>query len=886
MDTYSCVSFEDEGGEDVDGGSFSDLQECASLVQRCVTSRVVRRFARGGMDMASPIPLAKCITQKVFSVPKLFEWTSGEPEELLEALAQGRVRARLDATMGLGKSTRLSPLIAERLGCRVLLVAHDVVVMRQSAAFMSKSGIGKVRANWTNKPGSRVCQMTFGDFWACTRSSGRGAFLSSFDVILFDEAFMSICDVYVAKACFAVWSAPHASLILCSATMKNRLGSQAGQGESRGSGVFDVMEETVGIVEAIDSKKLVGERLIDRSFVMVPRDGDVRLLQAHYENNGVDCRILDSASNVHDVEEVNEWLQGDAITPRVVVSHSCNGIGLNLRVAYAIVWPFRSAWAEVDSRWEEVVIPLSEQMVTQATSRTGRGMVPGSGGIIMSPDRTEHVDLYDEDLMEAFFRLFAAGIRPLKNAMWAPCYAKFPDGVTPTAAEAVLKVCLPPEVAITFFSADGGCYPEFTTALNCFSQPNSFVMPTQSEDKVDKSSWVLEACGGYYSPLGNGDVASLRVPVRATGDVQVIVHAIVAMSEGRFDIVRWRPQDEDVEGVLYDSGSDSEDQRTVVTMGPRRISHRPVKRLEEKRVSNVTSGRRFREDDSLEKRMGHFSFSDRVKESLREITAMLDNYETPDSPLEAETGDDPDTPVEVYGCVESPGGSTVCTLPARICVQMNEGKSLCPEDMLEVVRTSKGCAVDFAASRCFDALSGPWESVLRSLQSDSVIDLIRRKGEATPAFEIVDLLRKRFDNELTTVLSRSNLYKGRFAKIFPRSKPDIATVMTSIKAGKFKGIAQSEGYFLRVRLIKEMIDDVLLKAESKGFFLTGYITDAQRSRYVGANGMPSTTGRLAYPPPSYVSTIQSVPAINTKVIDRLRTRMRPLRGSDGGYSGF
>lgn len=263
--------------------------------------------------------------------------------------------------------------------------------------------------------------------------------------------------------------------------------------------------------------------------------------------------------------------------------------------------------------------------------------------------------------------------------------------------------------------------------------------------------------------------------------------------------------------------------------------------------------------------------SDAVKEALRELADCLKDYKVPShSPAEiVETDEGTSGVLDMpEGSIESPGGSTVTTLPLNICEKVNVGSVLTASEFVRFMTAYRSTRDRFIGSKMFNGFAGPWESVLRSLLDDPVITTIVRKGLAIDAYEMVNKLRARFSMELGSVLAHSNIFKKRFMMIFSRT-PSMDSLMHAIKNGSFDGIAQSEAFIVRVKLIKELIDRSLIKAEKHGVFLPMYITAAQRglpirgSAPLGVNGlgmtsMPSPIANRLYPSGSMMSGASAV----------------------------
>jgi len=142
---------------------------------------------------------------------------------------------------------------------------------------------------------------------------------------------------------------------------------------------------------------------------------------------------------------------------------------------------------------------------------------------------------------------------------------------------------------------------------------------------------------------------------------------------------------------------------------------------------------------------------------------------------------------------------------------------------------------------------------LLSFLDDGVVAEVVRKGVHAYAYKLVDALRDRFSVEVCSALAGSNLYQRSFARLFRRT-PSVDELMKEINRGRFNGIAQSEGFINRIRNIKELIDRVLLAAESKNVYLPTYITSAQRGLAIRGNVPLGVAGEGMVPMPRSVGS--------------------------------
>jgi len=240
------------------------------------------------------------------------------------------------------------------------------------------------------------------------------------------------------------------------------------------------------------------------------------------------------------------------------------------------------------------------------------------------------------------------------------------------------------------------------------------------------------------------------------------------------------------------------------------------------------------QEEQENKRYGGHIDKHRMIEAIQDLDRHLIGYEIPAlSVVEIDSPTGPRAvvelpPVRPVGVVESPGGTEICTLPAVICDKLNQGMTLNPEDMMELLVAVKLDPRRFAISRLFDSLAGPWESVLLSLLRDDVVKKLALHGTHAEAYELVNNLQMRFAFELTSILSNSNVFKKTHWGLF-RSPPSVDRMMRAIKKGSYNSVAQTDGFLNRVMQVKEWLDRVLIFAEKYNIYLPTYITAAQRN---------------------------------------------------------
>jgi hypothetical protein len=903
-DVVSIVSFgvqelEVVGKEkgDVTAGFFDEVESA----QRLAVLRNQAMYINGRMEVAQVSVNRPMTPEKVFNVPKVYKWTGGEPVDLLKDLSGRTVRARAQANMGVGKSTRFASLLADGLGKRVLVVSLDAHALRQTSDYIRAVGIGKYRRSWSKRQESRVCCMTYADYCAHNMTERRGDLYRCFDVHLFDEAFEAVADVFAAKRAFAAYAHPSCSILLCSATISTDVA--AGAAGSGSMGGFSQVDVDMSVQDMIASGKLVGDYLVDKSYVVVPRDVDVVALANYYMGHGVSAYILDSASSYEEFVDVCMEIKGDSVSPRVVVMHYKWAIAFNMELEFGIVVPRRGALLERDGVWQEVEVPMTEEYVMQAKARTGRGIGDTSGGMVVGASRMESCELYATEVERAFFLLLAMYIKPNSADRWVAQYRKYPDALPPCVAYLALKVNLPPSVVVKFVAEDGLIARKYARAVSMFTQMDHFIMPSAYDDPKEMASWVMDDW------LDEGlNIESRRVvPVHAVGELQCVLHGIVAVAEGELEMTRWRPRLLPAIGDGYDSDS------PLNMASPVRLRKAVEKPLPEVPRIEMPERGGFRLDRlpdlPADKRSACILDKTRMREALEAMERSLISGKVVAPVVESvESEDGKMAQVEIVGVVNSPGGSVVCELPVQTYETMNEGRALEVVPFMDLLARTREIAPGFVGSRLFDGFAGPWESFLRTACDPYVLAAVRRSGEWSGVYTVVERLRARFDFELVNVLVQSNVTRSLVAKLFGRGPPRPSKLVAEIAKGKFDRFGQSKGFFRRVQFVRALLDRSLVSAEEAGCYLPNMVSQAQRSlrmglpQVVGAGSgswhpvvgarplshdgytVPMDLGVSSWRPGEGHRRVGS--DSGTMMADRLRKRMDPSgQGAISGFSG-
>lgn len=836
----------------ISNGALGEIREEAVSAQRLVVNRLLKKYTEGAMKRATPEHGRKMINQKMFRLNKLIEWTEGNPDVVVDALSAGRLRCRLNASMGLGKSTLLASYVAKALDYRVLHISLDAHALQQVATRVHDTAIGVISRRWSDKKKAHVCCMTYDDFVGHMATSKRTDLFRCFELLIFDEGFVkNEAAVEVAGFLFSEYALQDTNLILCSGTLRKDESTEEMGSKSVGS--FRHVSQEITVEQAISSGKLVTDYLTDRSFVIVPTNENINALASHYLDNGVDTKVLDDAADYEALREVNAWLAGDSTVPRVVVVHWRYYIAFNFPVEYGVIWPQYEAIVCDGFVCRSVVLPMSDSMVRQAMARTGRGIVDGSGGVIMSPKRGTDDELIETERMRAFVMLCAAAVKPLRTPFWEKCYRLFPDALPVATAMNILKIALPVEIAVRYLGRDGRVAARFVRAVNTYAQPDHYLTASDDDYPIGYDSWQE-----YEHVLDEQmDVTeTFKLPFDCEGELQVILVAIELMCQDRIKVDRWRPKRALAFNDGYDSDEESRDSRfSKPRVALRRIEDRPLPPIPTVETIRAIPWEYRSEESNSAPRIGGFINSDRCRQALVELERMLIGYQVPipavTEVIEEDGGSVTPVHADGYGSVESPGGSVVCSLPVKICEKMNLGQELTSKEFLKLATAARADVDRFVASKLFDAYAGPWQSILNSLLSDDVVQTVVKKGVASDMYSMVDKMRVRFNIELCSILANSHVFKKTFLKIFRRI-PTADDVMREIKNGRFDRVAQTDGFIARVKYLKTLIDEVLLYAEKQSFFLPTYITNSQRSMPVHGTNRLGILGENVYSMPGAV----------------------------------
>jgi hypothetical protein len=156
------------------------------------------------------------------------------------------------------------------------------------------------------------------------------------------------------------------------------------------------------------------------------------------------------------------------------------------------------------------------------------------------------------------------------------------------------------------------------------------------------------------------------------------------------------------------------------------------------------------------------------------------------------------------------------------------GKILSEEDFFQVLDAFRVHGRKLVMSKLFDGFSNPWDSILGAFFDPGIVARITRAGLSPHAYGMVGMMASRFRFELLSVVKTSNVLRRQYLYLFKRT-PSMDQLMREMRAGKFNGLAQTDGFIARILHIKRTLDDVLIDAERQNFYLPYHITEAQRT---------------------------------------------------------
>lgn len=855
------------------------LSSVACGEQRLAVSRMRNAHVRGRMHGVPLLEERNWTRERRFRIEGYEDLSEPVPDELVDRLRKGRVVTRLGGRPGLGKSRKLPGGLAMKGQMRVCMVSLHAHASAEAYEAANENWDVKKKRGWSREKTCWLTAMTYADFVGIVCSADRKRMFMDTDVFIFDEAHKGTGWCWLAKQCFAVYALEHNSLLVLSATASTDESNFTG---SAGLGNTKFLPASKTIAQAMESGALLNTYLRDRLMVIVASDADVWTVKDHFESDGVEVMSLDSASTRQDARAVQAFLSGESCSPRVLVAHEIYGTGSNFPVTFVVTTGTRSEFAEVGGVWKEVEVPLSRAEVMQHVSRTGRGMVAGSGAVVLRSDFAESVDLYPGDRMLAYVGMLAANIKPSETpGVWDDVREALPNGLTREVAYGVLRVGLPPAMTLRYLGTDGGVARRFQHALAGYVQMDHYLRVSKELNPVGYAGWIEEQVGSYYPGDDSSAEVYVKVPFRAEGAHRTVMHGIFAAAQNMVTVPRWRPK--------YDGEASSEEEmKDVEVRTPRRkIRPRVVHDVpDEEAPEPVVVRKPWAFDASLEAQtsLSHkrkavaWASTGEGQVVIAQLMQCVDRGEydpsaglptigpnaQPETIVELERAELVDSPVEV----RSPGGSVKTSMPASVYQKFANGVKLSDVELCSLLRSAASAVDALARTVLFDNLSPAWDCVFLSLLDPSLMYVVRQKGLASVATKVVAALYHRFREEVMNVVASSNVYKRRFVLFTRKKSPTMKALMKELREGNFLGMAQSDRYIGRVMHLKELHDEVLMGFETVGVYVPQQVTQAQRPLPLRTKNL---VGRLGE---DMVPGLRRDSAYAESDVDRLRRRFK------------
>lgn len=813
------------------------LGAVAKATQRKAVCAFYRQYVRGRMLDFPDYSNRQEMVQRFFQVEGYMQLTSLADDTLIQALLNGPVRTRLSAPTGMGKTRKLPGLIASKCGLRVLQLELDKPVA--AAAMKYQKDLYKIPGGvktWSRERKAYLASMSYHEFRGIVLSGSCNRLFEDFDVFYFDEAHSPEAVVWAAKQYFASFSKPHNSLLVVSATISSEDGNNA-----TASGVGGFVEETtpMTIEDAMDSGRLMNEFLRDRILVLVASDEDVALTRAYYMDHGVDVYILDSASTEADMAAVDRAFRvPTSVVPRVLVAEQRYGTSSNFPVSAVIsTGSVRVYELEADNSLVEKVLPVMAKVIVQHKGRVGRGLATGAGGWIISGAPARDKEILASEALEAYLSLIAAAIRPRPGAFDAAARV-LPKGLNAEVAKRVLKIGLPPALAVRYLGTDGRFASKFVDGVRLFTQGGEVLRKSKDEYPVGYDSWIEEEVAHYYV----GDVKAagvmVRVPFKSPVGLKIQMHTITAVSDGLLDLDYWNWFEEDEESDDEVIGVRTKARRAAVPRMPADREHVAVpssvgtvsvwqydadpamaakKRIRRRGISWGANGEGKAAITALCRaidsgRLGMFDViaEEGVPEYEGKVAYTLPLEESPTVP------------------VKSAGGGRVLLVTPSVHKCFMDGVQLSPSAIVEVMANIVELrAIErFAKSTLFDNWSPAWLSWFDSFAEEDVLKAFKDKALHSDAIKLLNFLYERFRSEVVSVAVSSNLYRSQLGTFFS-NKPSLTKFVSAVRKGRIP-IAQSDEFVARVLRIKDSYDVAVMALEKVGLFAPTLVTKAQR----------------------------------------------------------
>jgi hypothetical protein len=825
----------------VEAGS-GEVETClghvARSAQRLAVCGMHRMYVRGRMYDHPDYSVPVVVQQKFFRVERYMQMSSLDDSVLYDALASGPVVTRLGAETGMGKTRKLPGMIASKCNLRVLQLEPDNVIaadaMRVQAAEYNIRASAKA---WSREKRAYLTVMSYHEFRGIVCSGSRLRLFEDFDVIYMDEAHMPVAAVYAAKQYFASYSRPHNSLIIASATVSTEEGNNS---TARKVGTFKQSTQVVSLEDAMDSGVLISEHLKDRVMLLVASDEQVALARVYYEQEGMDVCVLDGGSVAGDVAAVvKRFSVPGSVVPRVLIATEWYGTCYNIPVSHVITTGSVRVY-ELDAGNEliEKEIPVMRKSVTQHKGRTGRGLVPGSGGWVMRPDAAPDRELMASEALEAYLSLVAADIEP-RPGSFGPVADVLPRGINKVVARLLLRCSLPPALTVRYLGVDGRVASRFVQALSLFFQQGEPVLPSRDPYPVGYESWKSEKVGQYFVGDELRSEVEVKVPFSSPPGLRIGMHTLSAVEQGYLEVPRWTMAvDEDV--------SDDDEvgiRKKVVRVRravPRVVKDVVLTPVPEDTVSttpwaydvdpNGARTRRKRQAMSWEANGDGKGAATVLLRALRDgdlgASRASVQLDVPEFSGKAVYGLPLVAAEEI--AVDSPGGGRILLVSRGVHDKWMSGEALSAKEFVGVFVTLRELKAvkRFAMSTVFDNWSSAWLSWFDSYAVEENMQTVKSAGLHRIAIDLIGYLYDRFRAEVLTVVNSSAMYKDSLQRFFSRS-PSLTKFVSAFRKGRVP-LAQSDRFISRLLKIKDSHDSALMAIEKVGLFAPHRVTAAQQ----------------------------------------------------------
>lgn len=813
------------------------LGDVARSTQRMKANYMASLYVRGRPHDHPDYSLPQVRQQRIFRIESYMVMSSLDDPVLYDALRRGPVITRLSAETGMGKTMKLPGAIATKCGLRVLVLELDNNIASTAMKFQAKMyNLRTSGRRWSREKGAYLTVVSYHEFRGIMNSGDRDRFFSDFDVFYFDESHAPLAVVYAANQCYANYAPAECSLILASATASSE---QSNNSVAKKVGTYVQSPKRVTLQDALDSGVLMREHMRDRVMLIVASDEQAALARSVYEENGADARLLDTGSSEADHDAVLSWMaRSNSVVPRILVVVEKYGTSYNFPTSYVCttgtirVYSFSSTGDLVEEE-----IPLMEKSVVQHKGRSGRGLAVGSGGWVMSPDRSPDRDLMASEAMEAYISLVAADIRP-KTDLFASVIPLLPRGLNRDVARLLLRCTLPVGLTVRYLGTDGRFAAKYLPGLEVFYHRSEKLRPSKDEFPVGYERWISEEVGNYYEGDESATQVKLEVPFASPPGLKIVMHTISAVSEGMLDVPRWSaPVTEELSDDEY-SGVRTKVKRKVP---PRHVSIVTAPPVPEPSVASsswaydVDPGKAARDKRRqamswqaqgegraavtvLLKELKEGKLGDSRAEFAEDLSQL--NSEVSYA-LPVQSG----SPVGV----ESPGGGQILSVARAVHDKLMGGVALTPVQFVAILKALKVMRAEqrFAKSTVFNNWSPAWLSWFSSYSDANCVNAMKGSGVHKTGAELLSCLYDRFSAEVAAVACSSNLYKDKLSGFF-RKTPSVRRFVMAVQKGALP-IAQSDAFVKRVFSIREAYAQAVMDCEREGLYMPHEVTKAQKA---------------------------------------------------------